>query len=228
MNIKRAQIGMRKTSGLTGLESMVLVVGMFALLVFLLPAFARTKCKCIHTNCVSNLRQIGTAFRLWADDNDGYYPMHFVGNPNYPQLIPATSWLGQTQDYADAYVYFKAMSNELSTPKLVACPGDTRTVATSFACLLNSNVSYFAGLDAMEKVPDMLLAGDRNVMVRGMTVSPGFISITNTNGVGWSKKIHNESGDVTLADGSAQKFSSPQLQQHLLKTGTNVNRLVFP
>src|SRR5579859_5433800 len=96
----------RRASGLTGLEAMVLVVVGFAVITFLLPFFARPRCTCMRTNCMSNLRQIGTAFRLWGDDNDSYYPMHFVGNPNYPQLTPATSWLGQTQDYADAYVYF--------------------------------------------------------------------------------------------------------------------------
>ncbi len=120
------------------------------------------------------------------------------------------------------------MSNELSTPKIVACPGDTRTVATNFASLLNSNLSYFVGLVANEEMPKMLLAGDRNVVIKGVTVSPGFLAITNTNGVGWSKRIHNLIGNVTMADGSVQMLSVEQLQKAIGETGTNVNRLVFP
>jgi hypothetical protein len=225
--MKTRAVGMSR-SGVTAIEILVVIGAVVIMLVLWLRTQARCHYGSPQTNCISNLRQLGTAFRLWADDNNGHYPMHYVGNPNYPQLTPATSWLGRTQDYADAYVYFKVMSNELSTPRIVFCPVDDRPPATNFAYLLNSNVSYFVGLDANEGMPNMLLAGDRNFMVKGATVSPGFVSITNTDAVGWSKKIHNESGDVTLADGSAQKFSSSQLQQHLLKTGTNVNRLVFP
>ena len=154
--------------------------------------------------------------------------MHYAGNKNYPMLNLATSWLGYKRDYADAYMYFKAMSNELATPKLLVCSQDKRTAATNFLSLQASNVSYFVGLDAFESNANMLTAGDRNMIVNSNLVEMGLVNVTISDRVVWSTAIHNESGDVTLADGSAQKFSSSQLQKHLLVTGTNVNRLVFP
>ena len=215
---------------LTLVEVLVVILAMVVVLGLLLPGLPSTRRRRPTASgyCIMNLRILGTAFRLWGDDNGDHYPMHLVGNPNCPQLKPTTSWKGQLMDYADASLYFQAISNELNTPKLVACPSDDRQPATNFASLVNSNVSYFVGLDANEEMPKMLLAGDHNVVIKGITVSSGFLGITNTNAVGWSKKIHNLSVNVTMADGSAQKLSVEQLEQAIGETGTNVNRLVFP
>jgi hypothetical protein len=224
----KLRVETKAQAALTMIEVLVLVVGFAVLFFFVLPALFPHRSGCIRPSCVSNIREIGTAFRLWADDNNGFFPMHYVGNPNYPQLRPATSWLGRTLDYADAYVYFQAMSNELSAPKLVICPADTRTIASNFPSLQWSNVSYFAGQDADSAHERMFLCGDRNIIVNSNLASPGLVSIYPTDAVGWSRKIHNESGCVTLADGSAQKFSSAQLQKAIGNMGTNMNRLVFP
>ena len=217
-----------KTRGLTLVELLVVLASVAIILALLLPAFARSRDRSPQFQCINNLRQLGTAFRLWADDNNGYYPMHYVGNPNYPQLTPATSWKGQLMDYADASTYFNSMSNEIGMPNLVVCTSDKRKAAANFSVLQDSNVSYFAGLDAVQTREQMLLAGDRNMIVNNILASRGRCSVNSNDTAAWSTAIHNWSGDVILADGSAQKFSSSQLQQHLLKTGTNVNRLVFP
>jgi len=66
------------------------------------------------------------------------------------------------------------MSNELNTPKILACPAEYdsgRTPATSFATSIpatqtgvafntRSNVSYFIGVEADETQPQMFLYGD--------------------------------------------------------------------
>ena len=48
---------------------------------------------------------------------------------------------------ADTFRHFQVMSNELSTPKILACPADTRAAANNFFRLKNQNVSYFVGLE---------------------------------------------------------------------------------
>lgn len=51
------------------------MVGVGALLlVIILPVFAAAKQKAKQTQCMSNLRQIGAALRLYADDNEGLLP----------------------------------------------------------------------------------------------------------------------------------------------------------
>jgi prepilin-type N-terminal cleavage/methylation domain-containing protein len=217
-----------KRNGFTLIEVLVVIAIITVLIALFLSSFASTRDRSPQVQCMNNLRQLGTAFRLWADDNNGFYPMHYAGNTNYPMLNLATSWLGYTRDYADAHMYFKAMSNELSTPKLLVCSQDKRTAATNFLSLQASNVSYFVGLDAFESNANMLMAGDRNMIVNSNLVEMGLVNVTISDRVVWSTAIHNESGDVTLADGSVQKFSNSQLQRHLSITGTNENRLVFP
>lgn len=218
----------RRRNGLTIIETFVIMVLSFVVLALLLPMFARSPRLRTLSGCLDNLRQLGTDFRLWADDNNNHYPMHFVGANNYPQLTPARSLTGQPLDYAEAYKYFKAMSNEIGSLNDLVCPADSRIAQTNYSFLQNSNVSYFAGQDADASNPKMLLAGDRNLMIDSALAETGILSIYPTNTVTWSRRIHNESGNVTFADGSAQKLSSRQLQTAIQNTGTNVNRLVFP
>ena len=64
---------------------------------------------------------------------------------------------------ADTFRHFQVMSNELSTPKILVCPADTRVAATNFVRLKNQNVSYFVGLEANDANPQRFLDGDRNI-----------------------------------------------------------------
>jgi hypothetical protein len=216
-------------SAFTGLEMIAVVaVVAFLLIYFWLPTLSNPRHGTPQTACINNLRQTGTAFRMWAEDNSDRYPMQFVGTTNYPQLRPAQSWIGGPRDYSDAFLYFKLMSNVLNTPKIIVCPSDSRSAATNFALLQNTNVSFFVGQDADQANPNMILAGDRNVELDAVLAQTGMYSVYPTNIAAWSPTTHKLSGNVTLADGSAQKLNCAQLQQYLLKTGTNVNRLVFP
>ena len=92
------------------------------------------------------------------------------------------------------------MSNELNTPKILACPAEydsARTVATTFASVIpqgqtgvafanRSNVSYFIGIDADETQPQMLLTGDHamgagTVNNNSAAAAQGFIGIYANN-----------------------------------------------
>jgi hypothetical protein len=65
-------------------------------------------------NCVNNLKQIGLAARVWGLDNGDVYSPDFL-----------------------------SMSNELSTPRILVCPGDTnRPVAADWASFTSANCSY--------------------------------------------------------------------------------------
>jgi hypothetical protein len=77
--------------------------------------FTKAKEKAEATGCINNLKQIGLAGRIWA-------------NEHKTTLLPV-DWL--------------TMKSELNTPKILTCPGDTiRTKAGSWDQFDGSSVSY--------------------------------------------------------------------------------------
>jgi prepilin-type processing-associated H-X9-DG protein len=84
----------------------------------------------------------------------------------------------------------------------------------------------------------MFLAGDDNLLVGGQAgyyggvngapVKPGLLSLWTNSPVAWADSRHRKQGNVGLADGSVQGFSSSKLAEGLRNTGVVTNRLVFP
>jgi prepilin-type processing-associated H-X9-DG protein len=131
----------------------------------------------------------------------------------------------------NAFRHFQAMSNELSTPKVLVCPADKRKAATNFVALRNEHLSYFVGLDATTNDFQMLLSGDRNIT--NTTPPVGSILFLTTNqtsvrGAGWSKELHNNAGNVVLADGSVQPVTASRLRDQLKVSTVVTQRLALP
>jgi prepilin-type processing-associated H-X9-DG protein len=204
----------------TLIEVLVVIVGVAAILLWLsLPSGPRAGAKAVRINCASNLKQVGLAFRVWDGDNNDHFPMKGITNRFGVMELPNPT---------NVFRYFQVMSNELNNPLVLICPTDRRKSSKDLASLKNENISYFVGLDADETQPNMLLAGDRNLVVDGVAAGPGLLTLTSTNQVGWSAKMHNFAGNVGLADGSVQQLTSSGLQRLLANSGTNVNRLAVP
>lgn len=171
-------------------------------------------------NCVNNLKQIGLGFRTFALDNQDCYPMQ----------TPVTN--GGTLELAafgPAYLHFQVMSNELTTPKLLACPEDKkRTAATNWVTdLFNGRISYFVGLAANVTNSQMFLTGDRNV-TNGQAANRRFVDLTTNRAAGWTADLHKLQGNVGLADGSVQQMTSSRLRAAIAATGDATNRLAMP
>jgi prepilin-type processing-associated H-X9-DG protein len=205
-------------------EVSVVIVCLVLLVVLVLPMFAKTKRHPSWTRCVSNLKDVGLAARIFATDNEGLYPWRqSVTNGGTKELL--------TPPWRVA-PHFQAFSNELSNPRMLWCPDDQkRQRATNFATLADANVSYFIGLDATEESPQSILSGDRHLTVYGADARPGLLVLTATNQLGYSRQLNPQGGNLLFGDGSVQR-ATPALLNGYLKAAvgaTNANvRLLIP
>ncbi len=203
-------------------ELVIVIAAMLLVAGVILPSLQSAARRAKRIRCVSYLKQIGTAHRLWAGG---------AGSTNdaYPALL-STNAGGALELAAQGKVWpvFQLLSNELNTPFVLICPADNRRVAANFSVLRNTNLSYFIGLDADETQPNQLLAGDRNLEVAGHPLAAGVANLTTNQPVGWTDSQHRRCGNVGLADGSVQQFSNERLREFLVEQGLATNRLVIP
>ena len=118
----------------------------------------------------------------------------------------------------------------LSNPKLLVCPADTRVPAKDLGPgFSNTNLSYFVGLDADETYPQMFLYGDRN-LTNSLPLQHGILVLVPNRPVGWTHELHNGQGNIALADGSVQGWTSSHLSQAMVGplVTSITNRLAMP
>jgi len=137
---------------------MIAIIALLAL--FYLPNFAsRRPQRSIRINCMNNLKQIGIAYRIWANDNGDLWPsQQTISNGGWADLLT------NANQGPSCWTNYAIMQNELGqSPKLVVCPCEERQPASSFTNQFNNlNVSYFVGVSANDLNPQAFAAGDRN------------------------------------------------------------------
>lgn len=221
MRIDFRQTSKRRQFAFTKRELMVVVTVIAVLIAFLLPGFLKRCEKAAQTNCVYNLKVSWvSSFSMWAIDHGEFYPMQYRTN-NFDGPSYANS--------EQMYIYFKVMSNELNTPKILICPEDRqRRAATNFTTDFNSSrISYFVGLDASDTSPDAILMGDSNLQSRS-PASNGVLELSASNIPAWNGTRHVGGGNIVLGDGSIQKWSNRGLSNAVVKMGQTPARIVLP
>jgi prepilin-type N-terminal cleavage/methylation domain-containing protein len=90
--------------GFTLIELLVVISIIALLMAILMPALARVKKQAKAVACQANLKQWGTIFAMYTDDNNGYFPERRGGSNAYGR------WMDSLREYYG------------SEPKFRLCP----------------------------------------------------------------------------------------------------------
>jgi prepilin-type processing-associated H-X9-DG protein/prepilin-type N-terminal cleavage/methylation domain-containing protein len=122
----------RQTTGMSLIELLVVIgiVGMLSSL--LLPALSRARESTRRASCINNLRQIGLAFKMYADEHDGYYPpagMYATENEvdcssTNPPFQPTAKPAYEQWTWTPSFNVPELMPGYLTDQKVLFCPSD--------------------------------------------------------------------------------------------------------
>lgn len=146
-------IAMRKVIfGLTLMELLVVVAILTLLVGVILSVFFRAREKGRQITCISNLKQLGTAFVMYAHDHEGLFPPYrsFVRTEIPGLVAEACSSFGADPSFPPVYapsLLVGSLSPYLKSLEIWFCPSDPYARSDSyFWCIPHQYLSYYVNV----------------------------------------------------------------------------------
>jgi prepilin-type N-terminal cleavage/methylation domain-containing protein/prepilin-type processing-associated H-X9-DG protein len=225
----RAVTSCRWRIGFTLVELLV-VIGIIALLIsILLPSLARARMEGQKVKCLSNLRQIGAAFIMYANENAGSMPQHSNWGNCYGKMgldarydkTPKTGFLGEP-----GVVEERPLNKYVKSAEVFACPNDMGdTLQTGIInCFESYGTSYLVQWGTAFAVKNVTGPGKGNAANAPMKVTQAKQSTTKIVTGDWNwhanrvltkeslwhvRSMNQRSFNMLFLDGHAEYYFFP-------------------
>ncbi len=140
-----------KKSAFTLIELLVVIAIIAILAAILFPVFAQAREKARQTACLSNTKQIGTAFMMYTQDYDEYLPL-----TTYP--LPSNSWTDQAQPYIKNRQLFRCPSDDSDNWNAATNPRRSSYFLNAYM----GGASRFGNLSSVASPAGVIYIGESN------------------------------------------------------------------
>jgi prepilin-type N-terminal cleavage/methylation domain-containing protein/prepilin-type processing-associated H-X9-DG protein len=193
----------KKPRGFTLIEMLCVIAIISILAALLLPTLGQGKARAYRTKCVNDLGQVGMAFHSFMQNHGSQFPMTVSTNAG-GSLEFAEAGYQVNGEFSFGYRHLQALASEIFSPRILACPSDSRTAAVRFSNLRNENVSYFVGIRADYSRPSSILAGDRNI-TNNWPRPASLLHASVATSTRWTDGLHQFKGNLLFADGHVEQ-----------------------
>ena len=119
--------------GFTLIELLVVIAIIAILAAILFPVFVAASERGRTASCVGNLKQLGSGFMLYTDDNGGRYPasQQWTNTPGIPNILVPQDWEGSRYPCQQAYPELGQIWRYVRNRSVYLCPSDRNVAPTA-------------------------------------------------------------------------------------------------